>query len=397
MALPWLRRRERILGGVYDGDAWVSHLAERKQIGERVDARGEAEPEVDGYLWSLTETYRASIFYFEIFEYEAPPPACLSCASHAPTPVLSRYALQKLTLVGLLVFFQPGSLEQLTLGLIVCFVYFGLCCYLQPFGSKADNLMVSVTQFSLFVAMLAAIIIEHGSPDTPQSVVTILIVAALTPFALSLLLTIQLLFNELGIHPLGLCWRPVERALMRRTFASSAHRVCLAPSPTHTPPQAAGGESATPTQLFSETQLQVDVMQEIEALRLRLQGRRWRRGRRREVGRRRSGAGRRRSSAWRRCCERRRQQQRVSGSLRRRGRQASRRFGWRRWRVEWSSSLLRTCHRRYRRCHRGCVRSHHRRRHCRFVVNSRARPLARRRRHRLLHLPQLLVPNVTKI
>ena len=118
-----------------------------------------------------------------------------------------RYALQKLTLVGLIVFFQPGTLEQLTLGLIVCFVYFGLCCYLQPFGSLADNLMVCVTQFSLFIAMLAAIIIEHGSPDVPQSVVTILSVAAFTPVVLSLLLTAQLLFNELGIHPLGLAWR----------------------------------------------------------------------------------------------------------------------------------------------------------------------------------------------
>ena len=44
--------------------------------------------------------------------------------------------------MGLLVFFNPGSLEQLTLGLIVCFCYCVLCSYLLPFGSITDNLMV---------------------------------------------------------------------------------------------------------------------------------------------------------------------------------------------------------------------------------------------------------------
>lgn len=63
-----IRRREAILGGVYDGDAWAAHLAERTQLGEQVDASGQAEPEVEGYLWSLTESYRGTIFYFEILE-----------------------------------------------------------------------------------------------------------------------------------------------------------------------------------------------------------------------------------------------------------------------------------------------------------------------------------------
>ena len=63
-----IRRREKILGGVYDGEAWAAHLAERKQIGEQVDPSGEIEPGVEGYLWSLTESYRGSVFYFEILE-----------------------------------------------------------------------------------------------------------------------------------------------------------------------------------------------------------------------------------------------------------------------------------------------------------------------------------------
>ena len=93
------------------------------------EERDEEEIRVEGYLWALTEAYRGTVFYYEVFEY----------------------VLQKLALVGLLVFFQPGTLEQLTLGLILCFTYFRLCTYLVPFCSTSDNLMVIVTQFSLFV------------------------------------------------------------------------------------------------------------------------------------------------------------------------------------------------------------------------------------------------------
>ena len=35
--------------------------------------------------------------------------------------------MRKLCLVGLPVFFRPGELEQLVLGLLVCFISFGAC------------------------------------------------------------------------------------------------------------------------------------------------------------------------------------------------------------------------------------------------------------------------------
>ena len=186
------------------------------------------------------------------------------------SPWCHRYVLQKLTLVGLLVFFQPGTLEQLTLGLIVCFFYFGLCCYLQPFGSKADNLMVCVTQFSLFIAMIAAIIIEHGGPDTPQSIVIILTVAALIPSALSITLTLQMLLNELGIHPLGLCWRPIEKALARRIFRALPRPTSQLPHPM----MVMASEKATArAQVESEVpplQSPTALQNEMDALRLML-------------------------------------------------------------------------------------------------------------------------------
>ena len=130
-----IRRRERIIRHVYDAHLWSQHLTQQKLLGEPVGPRDEDELDVEGYLWSLTESYRGTVFYFEVIEY----------------------LLQKLTLVGLLVFVQPGSLEQLVIGLIVCFIYCMVCCYLMPFGSKTDNVMVCGTQFSLFIAMLSAV------------------------------------------------------------------------------------------------------------------------------------------------------------------------------------------------------------------------------------------------
>ena len=191
------RRREQIVGGVYDEARWLAHVASRKQAGEQVDAVDEVGVDVEGFLWSLTESYRASAFFFEFIEY----------------------VLQKLTLVGLLVFFQQGSLEQLTLGLIICFTYFGLCCFLLPFSSKTDNFMACATQFSLFIAMLTAVIIQYGT-EVPQTVVTILIVFAFVPAILAIVLSFQVAFNEMGINSCGVFWRPIGRAVQRVVFGT---------------------------------------------------------------------------------------------------------------------------------------------------------------------------------
>ena len=171
-----IRRREKCLGGAfYSGEKWAKYVKKQAQLG-LTDPRDKEEPVVEGYLWSLTESYRGTVFYFEVCEY----------------------VLQKLTLVGLLVFYESGSLEQLTLGLIVCFIYFGLCCYLLPFASNTDNIMVCVTQFSLFIAMLSAVIIEHGSEEVPPMVVTVLGVSAVIPLVLATVLSYQVCIHS---HP----------------------------------------------------------------------------------------------------------------------------------------------------------------------------------------------------
>ena len=94
-----LRRRERLLGAgtVYDHNLWKAHVKEetrRRRESFAPEAKDEAEVVVQGYLWSLTESYRTSVFYFDVLEY----------------------TLQKLTLVGVLCFIRAGTLEQLVIG-----------------------------------------------------------------------------------------------------------------------------------------------------------------------------------------------------------------------------------------------------------------------------------------
>ena len=120
-------------------------------------------------------------------------------------------------LVGLLVFYQPGTLEQLTLGMLLCFLYACLCCYLLPFGTQTDNVTAIVTQFSLFVTMLSAIIIEHGPLETPAAVKSILVTSALLPIMLTLALSIAGALNEIGgWKPLAKVATPIEKSVTRR-------------------------------------------------------------------------------------------------------------------------------------------------------------------------------------
>jgi len=188
-----IRRRERIMREVYTDERWAEYLASHPSAADRLDTANTGTPEVEGYLWSLTESYRGTVFYFEVLEY----------------------LIQKLTLVGLIVFFNPGSLEQLTLGLVVCFSYCMLCSYLMPFGSSTDNLMAVATQFSLFIVMLSAVIVEHGGAVVPQGVVTILTIAAFVPAGLMLALTFQTACNELDLDPCGMLCRPIARVADR--------------------------------------------------------------------------------------------------------------------------------------------------------------------------------------
>ena len=131
-------------------------------------------------LWSMTESYKPDA-HFDVFEY----------------------TIQKLALVGLAVFYpDPGSYEQLILGIFICFGYTMLLVYYRPYASQTDNTMVITSQIALFVAMLQSVLIKDVPPtDIPPLVTAILVGAAAVPPVLLLVLSIHLACVEMGADP----------------------------------------------------------------------------------------------------------------------------------------------------------------------------------------------------
>jgi FtsH-binding integral membrane protein len=66
----------------------------------------------------------------------------------------------QVALVGIPVFFNPGSSEQLTLGLIVCFLSFGLYMSLAPFKLDSDDLLQQACQVQIFFSLLSALVLK---------------------------------------------------------------------------------------------------------------------------------------------------------------------------------------------------------------------------------------------
>jgi len=58
------------------------------------------------------------------------------------------------------VLFQPGSMYQLVLGLMICFVTFGMYAAFSPFEDSSDQLLSNIAQIHTFFAMAVTILIN---------------------------------------------------------------------------------------------------------------------------------------------------------------------------------------------------------------------------------------------
>ena len=58
---------------------------------------------------------------------------------------------RKVALVGIPVFFVNDTLEQLMLGLIVCFLSFGVFQWFKPYRDRSDNTLQSLCLMEIFV------------------------------------------------------------------------------------------------------------------------------------------------------------------------------------------------------------------------------------------------------
>ena len=107
-----------------------------------------------------SDRFSASTDWFELFE----------CA-------------RKSCLVGLPVFFDPGSASQLILGLLVCFISSTIYAMYTPYSQTKNNRLALVCQISLFFSLASSIALKMD-PVAAQSgpLSTLLIMSLAMPF-----------------------------------------------------------------------------------------------------------------------------------------------------------------------------------------------------------------------
>ena len=94
-----------------------------------------------GAIPSLADEMRT--YWFEIFE-----------------------CVRKILLILVPIFFEQDSPEQLTIGLIICFITFGMYMMYAPYEDSGDDLLAQVCQLQIFFSMLSSIILA-ADPESP--------------------------------------------------------------------------------------------------------------------------------------------------------------------------------------------------------------------------------------
>jgi hypothetical protein len=77
--------------------------------------------------------------------------------------------LQKLTLVGLPVFFDAGSVGQTTYGLLICFLTLAIYSTYVPFANDRDNKLFQLCQTQTFFTLLASLVVRSFDQDDVAS------------------------------------------------------------------------------------------------------------------------------------------------------------------------------------------------------------------------------------
>ena len=117
-----------------------------------------------GSVAKLLKGYELRAYWFEVFE-----------------------CIRKILMVGLPVFFNPGSVEQRVLGLVICFITFGMYTGLRPFIKPKDDMLAQVAQIAIFFALLAGLMIQTNA-DSPAIDVILMLMLIVPP-------TLALIFN----------------------------------------------------------------------------------------------------------------------------------------------------------------------------------------------------------
>ena len=87
-------------------------------------------------------------------------------------PIL--FPVHPVCLVGFPVFFVDAELEQLVIGLVVCFLSSCVYQWFTPYRDPTDNVLQLLCQIAIFFALLSKVILDHPEVSDSQSGICLL-------------------------------------------------------------------------------------------------------------------------------------------------------------------------------------------------------------------------------
>lgn len=112
----------------------------------------------NGGLPKLTGGYEMRVYWFEIFE----------CG-------------RKICLIGLPIFVDPGSSAQLIVGLLVCFISYGMYASYEPYVKDSDDWLAKVCQVSLFFSLVSSIALKVEADSSTEALGVLLLFTLAVP------------------------------------------------------------------------------------------------------------------------------------------------------------------------------------------------------------------------
>ena len=155
------------------------------RIERRIDRLKER---LDPIAVKLTAGYEMRCYWFEVFE----------CA-------------RKILLIGTPIIFEYGSIEQLFIGSIVCFLTFGVYCALVPYEDYNDDILARLCQLELFFCLLTSLILRQD-PHSPWLAIALPVSLVIPP----LLIIADLCYDSFfDMDEPGRCTRCVRACVAR--------------------------------------------------------------------------------------------------------------------------------------------------------------------------------------
>ena len=92
-------------------------------------------------LGFLYESFKEDCWFFEVFEF-----------------------IFKLMMSSVMIHVAPGTVTQIVVAILVCFLGFAIHAIYQPYKLHSDNVVMALGKFQLFITLFAALLIKLHIP-----------------------------------------------------------------------------------------------------------------------------------------------------------------------------------------------------------------------------------------